>query len=39
MFRARLDRTINVKHELVLLADKVDWTAYLERNRYEVPRL
>jgi len=25
LFRARLDQIINMKHELVLLADKVDW--------------
>ncbi len=25
LFRARLDQIINMKHELVLLAGKVDW--------------
>src|SRR3954462_2618790 len=25
LFRARLDQIINLKHELVLLADKIDW--------------
>ncbi len=25
-FRARLDQIINMKHELVVLADKIDWT-------------
>ena len=25
LFRARLDRIINMKHELVVLADKIDW--------------
>lgn len=25
LFRARLDQTINLKHELVLLAGKIDW--------------
>ena len=25
LFRARLDQIINMKHELVLLADKIDW--------------
>jgi len=25
LFRARLDQIINLKHELVLLAGKVDW--------------
>ncbi|MET4235971.1 hypothetical protein ACVWXN_007154 [Bradyrhizobium sp. i1.4.4] len=25
LFRARLDQIINVKHELVLLAGKIDW--------------
>ncbi len=26
LFRARLDQIINMKHELVVLADKIDWT-------------
>lgn len=26
LFRARLDQIINLKHELVALADKIDWT-------------
>ena len=26
LFRARLDQIINLKHELVVLADKIDWT-------------
>ena len=26
LFRARLDQIINMKHELVILADKIDWT-------------
>jgi len=26
LFRARLDRIINLKHPLVVLADKIDWT-------------
>ncbi len=26
LFRARLDHIINMKHELVQLADKIDWT-------------
>ena len=26
LFRARLDHTINMKHALVALADKIDWT-------------
>jgi IS5 family transposase len=25
LFRARLDQIINMKHELVQLADKIDW--------------
>ena len=25
LFRARLDQIINMKHELVTLADKIDW--------------
>ena len=25
LFRARLDQIINLKHELVLLAGKIDW--------------
>ena len=25
LFRARLDQIINLKHELALLADKIDW--------------
>ena len=25
LFRARLDQIINMKHELVVLADKIDW--------------
>ena len=25
LFRARLDQIINMKHELVLLAGKIDW--------------
>ena len=25
LFRARLDQIINLRHELVLLADKIDW--------------
>ena len=25
LFRARLDQIINMKHELVILADKIDW--------------
>ena len=25
LFRARLDQIINIKHELVILADKIDW--------------
>ena len=25
LFRARLDQIINMKHELVVLADRVDW--------------
>jgi len=26
LFKARLDQIINMKHELVILADKIDWT-------------
>jgi IS5 family transposase len=26
LFRARLDQIINMRHELVILADKIDWT-------------
>jgi IS5 family transposase len=26
LFRARLDQSINMKHELVILADKIDWS-------------
>ena len=26
LFRARLDQIINMKHELVVLADRIDWT-------------
>jgi transposase, IS5 family len=26
LFKARLDQIINMKHELVALADKIDWT-------------
>ncbi len=26
LFRSRLDQIINMKHELVVLADKIDWT-------------
>ena len=26
LFRARLDQIINLRHELVVLADKIDWT-------------
>ena len=26
LFRARLDQIINMKHALVALADKIDWT-------------
>ncbi len=26
LFRARLDQIINMKHELAVLADKIDWT-------------
>ncbi len=26
LFRARLDQIINMRHELVVLADKIDWT-------------
>ncbi len=26
LFRARLDQIINMKHALVVLADKIDWT-------------
>ncbi len=25
LFRARLDQIINMRHELVVLADKIDW--------------
>ena len=25
LFKARLDQIINLKHELVILADKIDW--------------
>ena len=25
LFRARLDQIINLKHELVVLADEIDW--------------
>ncbi len=25
LFRARLDQIINMKHELVVLADRIDW--------------
>ena len=25
LFRARLDHIINMRHELVVLADKIDW--------------
>ncbi len=25
LFRARLDQILNMKHELVALADKIDW--------------
>jgi IS5 family transposase len=26
LFSARLDQIINMKHDLVVLADKIDWT-------------
>ena len=26
LFRARLDQIINMRHALVILADKIDWT-------------
>ena len=29
LFRSRLDQIINLKHELVLLADRIDWS-YLD---------
>ena len=32
LFRARLDRIINMKHALVVLADKIDW-AWLDEER------
>ncbi|MGY4568126.1 hypothetical protein ACVWY5_001196 [Bradyrhizobium sp. USDA 3256] len=32
LFRARLDQIINMKHELVLLAGKVDWTGSTARS-------
>jgi len=31
LFRARLDRIINMRHELVVLADKIDWAWLDER--------
>ena len=30
LFRARLDRIVNLKHALVVLADKIDWTWLLD---------
>ncbi len=34
LFRARLDRIINMRHELVVLADKIDW-AWLDEQLVE----
>lgn len=30
LFRSRLDQILNMKHELILLADRIDWT-YFEK--------
>ena len=27
LFRSRLDQILNMKHELILLADRTDWTS------------
>ncbi len=31
LFRARLDRIVNMRHELVVLADKIDWAGLDEQ--------
>ena len=36
LFRAKLDRIINMKHELVQLAGKVDWDWSTARSRRSI---
>ena len=36
LFRARLDQIINMKHELVQLAGKIDWTGSMARSRRSI---
>lgn len=38
LFRARLDQIINMKHELVLLAGKIDWDWIRRRDRAALQR-
>ncbi|MGY3423165.1 hypothetical protein ACVWZW_003640 [Bradyrhizobium sp. F1.13.4] len=38
LFRARLDQIINLKHELVLLAGKIDWDWIDARSRRSTAR-
>ena len=38
LFRARLDQSINMKHELVLLAGKIDWTGSTAISRRSMAR-
>ena len=33
LFRARLDQIINMRHELVQLAGKIDWSSSTARSR------
>jgi IS5 family transposase len=38
LFRARLDQIINMRHELVLLAGKIDWDWINGRSRRSTAR-